>query len=419
MCQNDENYICAKVEENFQCIRKRAIDHNPILEYVFINPVTNKLNYICRYPKFISNNGNVEERCQYFHACSPKGELIDKANGKVITNANDIKKTLENYSCNCDINHAPYFLEYPRCKLANVQDLLNNFDTYKDVPCIGFEIDYDREICKCPPGYVSNKDETALKNFGYKATLAYDLTLLPKTCVKKPCLFDPATNAYHETNAYWDSKMRSCRCNISSGLIGVYVNEAGNGNAVDVASAESGYNACITVHERERISYYGYMRQYVAPKGIPELFYYSEEYDKSKFPTLEATVTKFREEHNNNRRIHPYFKPTYNQSLNKLALSFKYEYPLDLTTHVNSIDERRTITYNKEDSLFIKLDGTYDHPFYKDGDYVRNPTTYDVNNAGTVINPYLTVEDDIVAILAYNVDNIKNTDLIALPQKKK
>lgn len=418
MCQNDENYICAKVNDEFQCIRKRVIDHNPFLEYVVINPSDNKINYICRYPQFISNNNNPEEQCKYIHGCAPTGKLLNK-NGDVITNTQDIKSLLSNYRCDCGDEYVSFFLEFPRCKMANVQDLLNNLEKYKNNPCLGYP---EKELlgkCDCPDGYIYNKNEAELRQSGYKSTIAYDLTLLPKTCIKKPCQFDPITGDYLNTFGFWNPDIKSCQCSVSRGLLGIFINEAGNGNAVDVANDKTGYNACLKIHVDDS-RYYGYMRQYVAPKGIPELMIYTNDFDDSKFLTVYESLKKYFEEHDDESasKTKPCFSSVYNDSLNQYAKTFKFEYPLDLSNKLLSVDKTRPISFDKDDSLFIKLDDTYDHPFYKKGDIVRNPNTYNISNVGTVINEFLAIVDNTVAILNYN-SGIKNTDLISLPQKKK
>lgn len=416
VCQNDENYICAKVNDEFQCIRKRVIDHNPFLEYVVINSADNKLNYICRYPQFISNNNNPEEQCKYIHGCAPTGRLLDK-NGNEITNTQDINSPLSNYRCDCGYEYVSFFLEYPRCKMANVQDLLNNLEKYKNNPCLGYPEKEFLGRCDCPDGYIYNKNESELKQFGYKPTIAYDLTLLPKTCVKKPCQFDPITGEYLNNFGIWNSDIKSCQCSVSRGLLGIYIDEAGNGNAVNVESSKTGYNACLKVHAEDS-RYYGYMRQYVAPKGIPELMVYTQDYDDTKFLTVTESMEKYFGENDPNLKIKPCFSSVYNDSLNKYALTFQYEYPLDLSNKLQSVDAKRPISFNKEDSLFIKLDDTYEHPFYKKGDIVRNPNTYKISDPGTIINEFLSIVDNMVSILNYN-SNIKNTDLISLPKKKK
>lgn len=412
MCQNDENYICAKVENEFKCVRKRVIDHNPFLEYVVIGD-ENKITYVCRHPQFISNNNNSREQCQYIHGCAPTGRLLNK-NNEPITNTNQINSPLSNYHCDCGYEYVSFFLEFPRCKLANVQDLLNNLDVYKNNPCLGYPDTANK--CACPPGYIYNKNEAELNKSGYKSTIAYDLTLLPKTCIKKPCQFDPITGEYLQNHGFWNPNIKSCQCNVSRGLLGVYINEAGNGNAVDVESQKTGYNACIKI-QKEDSNYYGYMRQYVVEKGIPEIMIYTDEYDPSKFPIVSESYEKYLQEHGDVKRIKPCFSSIYNDSLNQYATLFKFEYPLDTSTNISSTSTKRSITFNKDDSLFIKLDDTYNHPFYKKDDLVRNPATYNPQKPGTLINEFLAIAGDTVQILNY-AKTIKNTDLISLPQKK-
>lgn len=424
-CENNTNYVCAEtpdVRGQYKCTRKVQIDFNPLLEYLFLDPVSKAVEYKCRYPEFVSNGGDLTKPCRIIHACAPSGFLYEISTGRQVTSASQIRGSLSDYECECGSAHIPYFFEYPRCKITNVEELLDNFQEYSKYDCVGFPKSL-RGGCECPEGFVSNKDEKELTALGYRSTTAYDLQLLPKTCVRKPCQFDPSTGQYLGLGgrARWDADLKSCQCDTSYGLMGVFVDEAGAGNAVDVKSEKDGFNACVSVNRTDKLyGYYSYLRYYVdLPGGHPAFFYFSKEPDVDRFTTVKDSLDKYKSSNPDYKNAALYFQPVYTGNPKFYVPTFNYEYPLDLKTMKTSVEDRRRLQMDKPDSLFFKIDDTYEDPFYKVGDVVRNPATYDLETEGSIINPFLSVAADAVGILNFDDEKVKNSDLIGVPHKKR
>lgn len=349
--------------------------HNSYLEDV-VEGDDNKPRYICKYPEFMTNKDHdTRKPCSLLVGCAPTGLLYDGE--KLVRDPHSqIDKSLNFYRCGCRGHGISKVTElgYPECTSLSVSDLVHDADQL--APCLG-AFPWNGERCLCPEGYVNTKDEDGLVASGYKKTLAYDLVSLPETCVRRPCEFDARTgdylnrsiirnDAYHKP-AYYDRDEKNCKCNVTFSYLGIYVDEAGNGNAVD----SEGCNACIALKSTRddavhmnaaRLSFYA------EPDGLPKLWYELSDPDEG------ALGMKVR-----SAIIKPLYNPLHHNAyippidLDQ-GLAFEYNYTRGTENWAQKYLEDDG---EKTPGLMTVYVEKGERPVYKTGDIIKNPKSMD------------------------------------------
>jgi hypothetical protein len=387
-CAGVDNYNCIKNDKGVYACGKTEKKINHLLEEAVYKD--GKIVYVCKYPNF-ANHSIETEPCGNLSGCLPTGELKKTGSNETIYNLSDVTD-FSQVRCECGTFGISRYTElgFPECTTSLIGDLLDNPEPYGK-HCVGFP-GFGGE-CYCPSNHVSNKDVNELTNVGYRSSTAYDLSLLPNTCVKKPCKFDPFTyREFDETQARWSETEKSCICDESQGITGIYINEAGNGNAVDTNK----YNACISLSKfvAETTLYTTF---YVPPKGDPLTWFKCWSPNKAMLPNMLSLGGK---------------GDTY-VNFNGLPSTIKFQYPLDNTLK-KSIFTKRKIDFDKEDSVLkiVKKD-EYDSKLFKEGDIIRN-----VNSVEGRHYPTLITDKDTVAIYEHSL-LLNDDELVNVPQIKK
>lgn len=384
-CNGEDRYICAKVGNISKCVRS-VEKVNPLLEFVTYE--NSKLIYNCKYPDFATHT-HITKQCNVFVGCYPTGKLIKSNEFKEI-NLDNVT-SFEQIKCYCGFYAVSIYsqLGYPECQSVLIGQLLDKPNEYTN-NCFGFT--YFNGECVCPTGHISNKDANILNSIGYKKSTAYDLSLLPHTCIKKPCIFDPFTfEKLNEKDAYYDTTKKMCICNEFNGLIGIYIDEAGNGNAVDSTII----NACLKT-STELYETNLYTSFYIPPEGNPITWFKSWQPNTFLFPTFKNFDSN---------------KATYFNKIGIPNLLIK-EYPLD-STFKSSKDDERDITYNKPDSILQKFDSNnYISKIFKNGDLIRNVKSVEGKHYPTLIS-----FDNKISVYKHSIA-VDDEDLVNVPQKK-
>lgn len=360
---------------------------NPFLETPVIENDGSTL-IRCKYPDFLTQVSQ-QETCRDMVGCYPTGRLL--LNGKEFYDYGKIK-SWKNFTCECGVRgfSRNSLMGPPECVATTIGDTDHDFKG-----CVGFP--YLNGGCICPKGYVSSKDEKGLVDAGYRSTVAYRATQLKPTCLMKPCLFDPFTGKRHDSDVLaWSGK--SCLCDPLHSIIGIRIEEAGGGNAVD----SSEINACLDISDAsEKVKEtYIFSEYYLPPKGAPQHAFKTWSYNPSMFPL---------------------FHPVQNKDTYVTTQHMRFpdkEYPLDLEDKSVSVPhKKRRIELDKPDSLFVKLSDKYQivsNSPYRVGDVVRNPESLPPKGK---IHPLLISDTDSVTIYE-QIYLPSDSDLIFMPRLK-
>jgi hypothetical protein len=387
-CNSSDNFHCVKVDNNNYACAKQIVQHNSLLEDILVDK-NGQITYICKYPQF-ANHNSLQEPCRKMEGCSPSGQLINNKTHKYVHNLNDID-SFSNFSCLCNSSSISFYNTqgFPECKSITIGELLDNVSDYKG--CVGFT-NFDND-CFCPPHYISNKNKNELLQVGYKESTAIDLQLLPKTCIKKPCVFDPFSNKKHpDTAAEWNINEKTCKCDESQGIIGIYINEAGNGNAVNSTK----YNACLEI-SANHVNTPIYSSFYIRPTGEALSWFKPWDINKDMFPQFTTIPDK-----------DPYI------NFSGLPTYIHEEFPLDLeTAYKQSTKYSTPLHYTYIESLLKKFDKTtyVANNKYKDGDIIRNVLSV----TGKRIFPTLITDNKKISIYNHSI-MLNDDELINVPK---
>lgn len=365
--------------------------------------------YICKYPNFITHASDAEP-CTNLVACD---DLIYTDTGRVVRDYFTITD-FDQVDCLCKSFEISKKTSqgYPACQQARAIDVSNQ------KKCIGFPHNPITGECLCPKNRISTKDEDALLKAGYKNTVAFSLSQLPETCVMKPCAFDPTDGRFLE-GASWNGT--SCICPKEYSITGVFVNEAGNGNAVNVAKESDGYNACVRINSDRapaNADNLVYVSQFIPPEGVTRVWFEPWDYRKELFPTLESRLAQLE---NAKLFVKSRFDPNnpnlVTEGLFDRALPLDPYYDYLVTNPYIPESEQKLIVEMKKDD-YADLPGSF--PF-KDGTKIRNPVSLHQRSEDTSIikylRPLMVVEDKTISIYDHLLMNSEN-DLVNLPRKK-
>lgn len=360
--------------------------------------------YICKFPNFITHT-SVLEPCNILVSCPL---LKYKDSGQHVKDYWKIKNFSE-IECVCDAGQvsATSSEGYPICRKARLVDLP------AETACIGFPHNPIDKSCLCPKNFISTADEAALNQAGYKSSVAYALTRLPPTCVMTPCKFDP-TNGKMLVGSYWDGK--TCVCPKNKSLMGVFIDESGNGNAVNVANRQSGYNACIQINTPANPDeVLVYVSQFVPPKGETKIWFEPWDFRDDIFPLVKTQLEAAKD-------TNVYIKSTFDSNNPDLIWVGTYENMETLDNYHESGEP--TV---KQSDLMLKMDPTkYEQlpiqfPF-KEGNLIRNPISLKSTNREQLINfihPLMVVDDKSTLGIYNKYILYDENDLVNVPQEKK
>lgn len=349
--------------------------------------------YVCNFPSFITHHYDYEP-CDVLVGCK---NIKDKTSNNLIFDYEKIKDFNE-IECICDENSISKYTElgFPTCVRFFLGEAIDNPENFQK--CIGF-LSYSNGDCICPEDYISNKDELKLKKFGYKSSVAYSLTRLPKTCIKKPCMFDPITG--DKIDGYWNGSF--CICNVEKSVFPIFIDEDGNGNCVDVEQ-DKGFNACLKANTNDSPSEnVVYVTQFIPPTGETQVWFKPWNFRPDAFPHYKP-LNNFQDFINL-----PFQKKNPNSMLEGLIETTDELSENFLETVDNGFKNNEKLMIPFKPENYEELPKTF--PFSKD-DTIRNP----ISLTGEINFPMMAIEYKNLSILNYNSTKSKFSNL---PKLKK
>lgn len=216
-------------------------------EYIVFQNEPGNFNLIirCLYPDTLTQT-NLFSNCNKFLKCGPDNRVKNKITGIEVNNFNNVGfDIIKDGECICPLGLRPG--TGLQCVSA----------TIKEVPdCFGFDKIPGTDRCSCPDTHVYTRDIEALKKLGFKDSVIPSFEINPASCVVKPCrpgVYNPAT--------------KSCECPIEQFVFGVYVEEEGDGNAVN----SDKFNACLQLFKNNPIE--TIVSHYIPPIGDREYIF--------------------------------------------------------------------------------------------------------------------------------------------------